>query len=99
MLQNNPRKWQLSSKNKSRLLLSLLLTGTILITGCSTFPIETKSNDLLLSAVPSFPAPHSLMVGELKEIRQKVNCPHLKDWLGKLMVFERQLAELKKSTI
>gem|GEM_PF-4839555 len=70
---------------------------TLLMSGCTSCQEETNSHDnLFLSTIPAFPAPHPAIVAEIKEIRQKVKCPHLKDWLGKLMVFERQLKEIEK---
>lgn len=69
------------------------------MSSCSSLPTETKNNDLLLSAVPSFPAPHSSVVGELKEVCPKDKCIKLYDWLGKLMVFEKQLKVLKDTSL
>lgn len=67
--------------------------------GCQTYPTEIRNDDLLLSAVPAFPAPHPSVVGELKEVCPKEKCIKLYDWLGKLMVFEKQLKVLKETSI
>lgn len=69
------------------------------MTGCSTSISEIKNDDLILSAVPAFPVPHPGVVGELKEVCPKDKCIKLYDWLGKLMVFEKQLAVLKEHSI
>jgi len=41
--------------------------------------------------LPVFPAPHPHVVTELKEVCPKDKCYRLYDWLGKLMVFQKQL--------
>lgn len=66
------------------------------ITGCGASVKEIKIDDLVVQAVPIFPAPHPQVVAELKEACPKDKCVRLYEWLGKLMVFERQLGVFKE---
>jgi len=99
MLRNSLKKWQLSSKNKSRLLQSLLLSVTLFTASCSTYQTTPKSDDLILSAVPDFPIAHPDVVKELKEVCPKDKCLKLHDWFTKLLVFKKQLVVVKQKSI
>ncbi|GAO97671.1 hypothetical protein Cva_00307 [Caedimonas varicaedens] len=46
---------------------------------------------LVVRAVPPFPAPTPSLFLELQGVCGKDKCPRLYDWLGKLMIFEKQL--------
>lgn len=72
---------------------------TLFTNSCSTYPEELKSDELVLSTVPTFPSPHSDIVRELKEVCPKDKCHRLYDWLSKLMVFEKQLSLCKGTEI
>ena len=99
MLHKKLKGWQLFKKNRQRLLQSLLLTGTIFTTSCSTYQPIIKNDDLILFAIPDFPIAHPDVVKELKEVCPKDKCIRLHEWFAKLLVFKKQLAVLKKPTI
>ena len=61
------------------------------MSGCADSVIRTNPEPLIVKAVPVFPAPHPFVVKELKEVCPKDKCQRLYEWLGKLMVFEKQL--------
>lgn len=67
--------------------------------GCSDSVREIRTETFIAKANPVFPIPHPDTVKELKDVCPKDKCHKLYDWLGKLMVFEKQLKIYKKEMI
>jgi hypothetical protein len=42
-------------------------------------------------AVPNFPKPTKESAEEFEKVCPKGTCPHLYAWIGKLMIFDKQL--------
>lgn len=74
------------------------------ISGCSLYQKEiVQTNEDLrdlkeafVYSLPDFPKPHPNVVIELKEACQQKSCQRLYDWLGKLLVLQKQLEILRE---
>ena len=85
------KKYQLLTKNKtiSQRLLTLMLL--VCMSGCANYRKEPENNDLIVNSIPRFPIPHEDTVKELKTVCSYRKCNKMYDWLGRLMIFEKQL--------
>lgn len=63
--------------------------------GCSSCPQTINRDSLIVNSIPQFPAPHKDIVKELEMSCKGNNCNRLYEWLGKLMIFEKQLRVVK----
>jgi len=70
----------------------ILLLFTV---GCSSCPQVINRDSLIIKAIPAFPAPHKDTVKELSTVCKGNDCSRLYEWLGKLMIFEKQLKVVK----
>ena len=60
------------------------------------YQINVKSMRTLKSAeIPVFPSPSEECNEEIKRVARPETCPYFYQWLGKLMILEKQLKILK----
>jgi hypothetical protein len=71
----------------------------IFITSCDkSLSVDQKINidHLIVRSLPIFPVPSITVVDELKEVCPEDKCIALHEWLGRLVVLEKQLALYEK---
>ena len=79
-------------KLKQRLLLLPLLMTSLFLSGCKTqSQLPHNAINLRAHAVPRFPKSTPEAARELESVCPKGKCSHLYAWLGKLMIFDKQL--------
>ena len=95
------QKQRLCLKGNQRLRAVLTLLLSILMIGCQAkndapYQSNVKAIKVLKNAeIPVFPKPSKECGEEIKKFATPETCPHLYNWLGKLMIFEKQLGVLK----
>ena len=95
------QKLRLCSKSKQRLRAVPILLLSILILGCQAkndtpYQSNVKAIRMLKNAeIPVFPKPSKECGEEIKKFATPETCPYFYQWLGKLMIFEKQLGVLK----
>ncbi len=99
------RKPRESSSSKQMLLMILIPALMLCMPGCQTRNDAAYSdiNDIITAMknvqIPEFPKPSKECGEELKRFVPQEKCPYLYSWLGKLMIFEKQLGVLKNEKL
>lgn len=81
--------------SKLRSLLPLLAAVLIFTSSCDkSLHAEVKLNldHLVAKSLPVFPVPSKDVVSDLEEVCPKEKCVALHEWLGRLVVLDKQLA-------
>lgn len=67
------------------------------MSGCSSFHQTINNDKFIIDSIPNFPYPHNEAVKELSLNCDGIKCVKLYEWLGKLMIFEKQLSVVRES--
>ena len=99
------KKQRKLSRSSPKLLILLIPALMLCMTGCqgnndAAYNDNSETITALKNAqIPEFPKPSKECGEEMKRFVPKEKCPHLYSWLGKVMIFEKQLGVLKNETL
>lgn len=91
-------------RSSPELLIVLIPALMLCMPGCQTRNNAAYNNNsetinaLKNAQIPEFPMPSKECGEEMKRFVPQDKCPHLYSWLGKVMIFEKQLGVMKNET-
>ena len=76
-----------------------MLILNLFMNGCSSFHQTINNDKFIIDSIPNFPYPHKDTIKELSLSCNGFKCLKMYEWLGKLMIFEKQLNVIRESKI